>query len=239
VLFFVWWLGIDRITGKAALLASSLLVGTLLALIGQTYQTGADTFELFAAWAVAILPWVLVGRFAALWMVWLVLVHIAAGLCYQIFGGVFGMLFGPQKLLWVLLLLSTGALVVWEGCSISGVTWLRERWATRLLVTASGSFMTALALFSILDGPERGSLGFVVWLVWLGGVYAVYQHFMLDVYVLAGSVLSVIAVVTCFLGQHVLPIPEAWSLLFLGLVVIGLSAAGGWWLKQIVAQENV
>jgi hypothetical protein len=62
---------------------------------------------------------------------------------------------------------------------------------------------------------------------------------MLDVYVLAGSVLSVIAIVTCFLGQHVLPIPEAWSLLFLGLVVIGLSAAGGWWLKQIVAQENV
>ena len=47
--------------GKAALLAASLFVGALLALIGQIYQTGADTFEMFAAWAALILPWVLVG----------------------------------------------------------------------------------------------------------------------------------------------------------------------------------
>src|SRR5262245_26788015 len=56
---FVWRLGLDRSAGRAALLATSLLLGALFALIGQAYQTGADTFELFATWAVAILPWVL------------------------------------------------------------------------------------------------------------------------------------------------------------------------------------
>ena len=235
-LLFVWWIGLEHIVGKAALLASSLLVGTLLALIGQIYQTGADTFELFATWALAILPWVLVGRFAALWMVWLVVVHIATVLYYQTFVGI---LFIPQKMLWILLLLSTAALIVWEGCSASGVAWLRERWATRLLATASGSFMTALALLCVLDEPGSGILSLVVWIGWLGGVYGVYRHLILDVYVLAGSVLSVVTVVSCFLGQRVLPMSEAWSFLYLGLAVIGLSAVGGWWLKQIAAQENV
>ena len=39
--------------GKAVLTLLSLLVGALLALTGQIYQTGADTYELFAWWAVA------------------------------------------------------------------------------------------------------------------------------------------------------------------------------------------
>src|SRR5688572_21097573 len=53
-----WRLGIDRVAGKAALLVASLATGGLLALFGQTYQTGADTFELFASWAALILPWI-------------------------------------------------------------------------------------------------------------------------------------------------------------------------------------
>ena len=239
-LMCLWRLGLEGMTGKAALLAASLFVGTLLALIGQTYQTGADTFALFAVWAVAILPWVLIGRFAALWMLWLVLVHVATALYYQTFGGLFWLVFGPEELLWVVLLLSTGALVVWEMCSAYGVMWLRERWATRLLATASGSFMTTLAVFSILDSLERSRLGFLVWLVWLGIAYIVYRCLTLDVYVLAGGVLSFTIVMTCFLGRYMLPeYTDASSLLFLGLIVIGLSAAGGWWLKQVVAQEVV
>ncbi len=239
-LLCIWRLGLEGIAGKAALLAASLFVGTLLALIGQTYQTGADTFELFGVWAGAILPWVLVGRFAALWVLWLVVVHVALGLYYQTFGGLFGLVFGPEEMVWVVLLLSTGALVVWEAYRAYGVTWLHERWATRFLATASGSFMTTLAVFSILESLERDSLGFLVWLVWLGAAYVVYRHLMLDVYVLAGSVLSVTIVMTCFLGRYMLPeYTDASSFLFLGLIVIGLSAAGGWWLKQVVAQKAV
>ncbi|MET0346849.1 MAG: DUF2157 domain-containing protein [Casimicrobiaceae bacterium] len=56
------WRGLDTLPGKAALVVAALLVGALLALVGQVYQTGADRFELFAAWAVAIVAWVLVAR---------------------------------------------------------------------------------------------------------------------------------------------------------------------------------
>src|SRR5690349_22347881 len=84
-----WKLGIDRAAGKAALLVACILVGALLALFGQTYQTGADTWELFAAWAALIAPWVLIGRFAALWIVWLVIANIALSLNFIVFGSFF------------------------------------------------------------------------------------------------------------------------------------------------------
>ena len=76
--FLAWRLGLERAGGKAALLAAALLVGALLALVGQTYQTGADTYELFAVWALAILPWVAVSCFGALWLLWIGLINLAA-----------------------------------------------------------------------------------------------------------------------------------------------------------------
>src|SRR3954466_3346385 len=66
-----WRVPFDGGPGKAILLLLSLLTGALLALAGQVYQTGADTYELFAYWAVLILPWVLVSRFSPLWLLWL------------------------------------------------------------------------------------------------------------------------------------------------------------------------
>ena len=62
---------------------------------------------------------------------------------------------------------------------------------------------------------------------------------ILDVYVLALGVLSVIMVVAIFLGMQVKH-SEAGAewLLFTGLVVIALSAGGGWWLKQVAAKEG-
>lgn len=36
---------------------SGLMVGLSLAVIGQTYQTGADSYQLFLVWALLLLPW--------------------------------------------------------------------------------------------------------------------------------------------------------------------------------------
>lgn len=53
-----------RIIGKICLLMATLFLGALMALYGQTYQTGADPWQLFFNWALLILPWVLISRFA-------------------------------------------------------------------------------------------------------------------------------------------------------------------------------
>ncbi len=227
-LLCVWRLGLDRPAGQAALLAAALLTGGLLALIGQTYQTGADTFELFAAWAALILPWVLVGRSAVLWLFWLALVNLALTLYYQ------ARLFESEGLLWLLFALNTAALAAWEIAAAAGVPWLRERWSVRLLATASGTLVTVLALHSIFGGEDSSGWGVAGWLAWLAVLYQVYRRRLRDIYVAAGGVLSVIVVVTALLGEHVIEWAGGW--LLLALVVIGLSALGGMWLRNLAAE---
>jgi uncharacterized membrane protein len=84
-----WKLGLDRLSGKAALLAATILIGALLALVGQTYQTGADPWQLFAVWALMVLPWVVIGRFGALLLFWVSLVNVALFLYFQTFPPLF------------------------------------------------------------------------------------------------------------------------------------------------------
>jgi uncharacterized membrane protein len=55
------------------LLLATLLLGALLAFIGQTYQTGADPWQLFAIWAVLALAWLLAARSDGLWVLWVII----------------------------------------------------------------------------------------------------------------------------------------------------------------------
>jgi hypothetical protein len=118
-----------------------------------------------------------------------------------------------------------------------GVGWLRERWSARIVATASGALITALAVWDIMDRRSFSNWGGPVWLAWLAAAYAVYRHRVKDVYVLAGGVLSVIVVVTSLLGKN-LGRMDAGGFLFVGLVIIGMSAAGGWWLRNVIKEHD-
>lgn len=235
-LAIAWKLGLERAAGKAALFTAALVVGALLALVGQTYQTGADTWELFAAWAAAILPWVLLARFPALWIFWLLIANVALTLYFTTVG-FWGALFAPEKLLWLLFGLNTLALAIWEGLAATGIAWLRERWSLRILAFASGGMATALAVFQIVDGGRGITWGVPAWLVWLAVAYGAYRHWIRDLFVLAGGVLALTVVTATSLATQ-MHFGNAASLLFVGLVVIGISAAGGWWLRQVAHEEE-
>lgn len=232
-----WRQGLDSAAGKAALFGGALLMGALFALIGQTYQTGADPWELFAVWAAAILPWALVARMAVLWLLCIALANLALSLYFQTFGWLFGLLFGPEKLMWLLFALNTTALVAWEVRARAGLDWLRRRWAVRVLAVASGALISALAVLALLDWKASSPWALPLWLAWLGVAYAFYRHATKDVFVLAGGVLSAIVVITVLLARQ-MKFAHAGGFLFLGLVVIGMSAAGGWWLKEVANETS-
>lgn len=217
------WLDLDSAAGKAVLLLLSLLVGALLALAGQTYQTGADTYELFAWWALLILPWVLVGRLSPLWLVWLVLLNAALFLYFSRSSA-------GEGLLWALFALNLAALVAWEAAHAYGLAWLRDGWPPRLVAVAAGTAATALMMMAIFD--DGHVLGALAWLAWLAAAYAWYRHARPDLFMLAGGLLSLIVVVAAFLTRHVFA-SGAGGALLIGLVVIGLSAGGAIWLKSI------
>ncbi|MBU2887822.1 DUF2157 domain-containing protein [Gilvimarinus agarilyticus] len=111
---YVWR---PRLTWLAplALLAASILLGVLLGFYGQTYQTGADPWQLFFNWALLMTPWVVLARLPALWLLWLGLWNLSAFL-YQSTDG-FDWLplpSGSSRWLAVCTALNITALAVWE-----------------------------------------------------------------------------------------------------------------------------
>lgn len=226
-----WRIGPERAAGKASLLAASILLGALLALFGQTYQTGADTWELFATWAALMLPWAIVGCFAGLWMLWIAILNTAIVFYFLVFPGLLGVLFSTEHQLWTLFAFNTAALLAWE-LAARRLAWLAERWAPRLLATASGAVITVLMLFAIFEWREASKLAPIAYLAWLGCAYAAYRMFSRDLMVLAGGCLSVIVVVAALLAKS-LDRAEAGAFLFIALAVIAMGATAGWWLKRL------
>ena len=57
------------------LMGAAILVGTLFAVYGQVYQTGANAYDFFLGWTLFISLWVFVSNFPALWLLLLVLIN--------------------------------------------------------------------------------------------------------------------------------------------------------------------
>jgi uncharacterized membrane protein len=66
--------------GQGALLLATLFAGALLALFGQSYQTGADAYELFFAWALLTVPFAVAASSGAVWAAWWVVLDVGLGL---------------------------------------------------------------------------------------------------------------------------------------------------------------
>jgi uncharacterized membrane protein len=64
-------------------LVALLCIGALFAYFGQTYQTGADPWQLFALWAVLALPLCLALRSDVLWAPWSLVAITGIGLWLQ------------------------------------------------------------------------------------------------------------------------------------------------------------
>ena len=60
-------LGPDTRLGRVLLLVCGLGIGPMLAVFGQTYQTGAELWELFRVWTILLVLLALAGRQTGLW----------------------------------------------------------------------------------------------------------------------------------------------------------------------------
>lgn len=122
-------------------------IGGLLAYFGQTYQTGADPWQLFALWAALSLPLGLAARSDALWTPWAVVVstavslwlHAQAGHRWQVDAGDVPV----HALAWA----AMGAVVLGLGPALARLTGAGP-WARRTALT--------LALFMVSFGAVAG-----------------------------------------------------------------------------------
>lgn len=143
-------IGLDRAFGQILLIAASVLTGALLAVIGQVYQTGADVFELFVAWAALILPWTLISRSAVQWLLWLVVAEVALGLYGEQVLMVVGETTSEQ--LWVLIGATVAvALAAREVAVGRGLAWLSAHWTRLILLFAAVAIFFGPAAGYVLD----------------------------------------------------------------------------------------
>jgi uncharacterized membrane protein len=233
-LLVAWVKGLDRLSGKLALTLAVFLTGALLALFGQTYQTGADVYELFLGWAVLALPWVIACRYAPCWALWLLLANAAMSLYVGTSGR--GWLFemfhrwqwSPWALPFLLNLLLYGTIASLSRWPGSGLT---EAWLRRGVMALAMAFGTFAMVYRISDGPSRGAEGAAVLEVFLylvaSGAFAAHAYSQReDLFNFAVLALSAIVVTTTLIGRAMLEDRAGIGALFvIALYVIGASTA--------------
>jgi hypothetical protein len=226
--------------GQAALILATLLTGGLLALFGQSYQTGADVHELFFTWALLALPFALAGLSGVLWGVWWTVLNLAlALLCGWL---------GPDHFAWRFIagwgvdrsallmlpcavnLLGAGAVVALRGTRLVQIA---PPWLARYLASLGFLYGTAAVLMAITGGfRQRGfgegtgaAIGWLFAAVSAGIAIAAWRA-KRDVFPMALIAASWIAISTTWLA-HTMRFDDVGSFFVIALWLITASTATG------------
>ena len=207
-------------------LLALVAVGGLFACFGQTYQTGADPWQLFALWAGLTLPLAAGVRSDAVWTAWSVVALIAVTLWDR----------SHLRSLWdsgrgaegvhALAMLMAGLLTAamsarWRRLSGAG------RWAFGTALVLSMAFVTGMALLD-LDGASHPV--YFLGLLAAGGaaiafaVQAPFDVFAASVAALALNILLVAGLAVLLLSGSMTTSATILMLLVIGLVAAGLLA---------------
>lgn len=204
-------------------LLALLGIGALFAYFGQTYQTGADAWQLFALWAALALPLCLGARSDVLWAPWALVAMTAIALWTHTHSG-HRWSMEPQQLsvhlmAWAAALTLVGALSpALQRFSGAGV------WAFRTAVVLAVVAFTGSALGALFHKPVAPHYALGVLL--LGASAAVLgQRRTFDVMALSAVALGLNALLVCGLVRWLMDLGPGGD--WIGrLFVVGLFAAG-------------
>lgn len=218
---------------KASITVAAILVGVLLALFGQTYQTGADPWQLFIIWACLILPWALTARFSILWLICLVLCNTSFVLYIGVHTWHLTAFFWRDVALWGLFAINFVSLIVWQLASIK-CKWLQDGFSMRLIAVTVAVLITTLAIISIGTSNILSNLAVPIWVFCMGLGYWVYRVKSVELFMLAIGCLSAIMLIATLFINLLFNGSEIISAFFvLALVIVGLGACSAWWLNCV------
>lgn len=228
--------GVRRSIPGALLALAGILLGALLALLGQTYQTGADTWELFAWWAVLLLPWALASASQAVWLLWVLVLNVAAALWlgervftwYALYDGS-----GLPNL--IMAALNLTLLLGWELAA--------RRWRAstligpRVLAAIVISTLVMSLMFGDFIGRNVGSLNGIAWVAATLGLGFFYQRGRRDLIILAMLAAGVICVSLRVVGEWLLRLePGVWAALPLAALLMAEAVLAARWLRKLAAE---
>lgn len=230
--------GVRRSIPGALLALAGLLLGALLALLGQTYQTGADTWELFAWWAVLLLPWALASASQAVWLLWALVLNVAAALWL-----------GERMFTWLAIMGGAGVpsliiaalnLTLLLGWELAARRWRASTLIGPRVLAAIAITVLVLALMfgDIIMSSMNASSG-VAWAAMTVGLGLYYQRGRRDLVILAMLAAGVICVSLRVVGEWLLRLePGVWAALPLAALLMAEAVLAARWLRRLAAEPQ-
>jgi uncharacterized membrane protein len=230
----------NTLLSRVLLSAASVLLGALLAVFGQTYQTGADPWGLFATWAVLILPWAVAACFTPLWLLFVALVDTAHVLYLaQVRQG------DHSELTLVLGLVAVHVLGVmaWEAQSLRREPWLRDQWGPRALLSTALALLLVPSLAIVISPDWNSPLGPVsvvslTFLVVTTGLF--YRLVRPDTFMLTAAAGTVMTLLTTAMGRLLivrLNLGILGMFMMAGVVLLEVTLVVSW-LRQRAREET-
>lgn len=215
-----WFKGFAKTTGKVLLLAAAVLLGVLLAVFGQIYQTGADSYTLFLTWAILILPWTVMARFTPFWLLQLVVANFALGLyLLQVEWRLFESDFTP----FFMIMAGFNGLILVVGESLPKLCLPRIAvWALLLSFAAVPPYVWAMALE---DPSNQQGIALLTWIAILGSALYFFYYVRPDFHVIALAYISIAGLLVIITTFQVFSVEEGLGLLAIGLVVMAIGSA--------------
>jgi uncharacterized membrane protein len=210
----IYFFSNNRTISKISIISASFVVGVLLALIGQVYNSNVDSWELFFYWSILIFPWVVLQKDATLWLFEIILVNIALFLYNDI--NKFFIFYGDSASFMLQFLLNTIAFLVWEIFN-KKLNWEANGWERKILALFSAISFVLLSITSSVYIYPVALIYFVV-------IYLYYYPKKdMDILTIAATTFWFFVIITIF---HIVPWRRDWliGILTLSLVSSSLGA---------------
>jgi uncharacterized membrane protein len=188
------WSGLSRSIGKALLVMAMGCLGPLLAVFGQTYQTGADVWQLFLAWAVLGFIWAVAARSPHGWLLWVVLAQAALWLFLNTYFDLSRFFVGVFPLWAAVGVVNGFLLAAWELAATKFV-WLSGRLAPRLIAGVLSLVLTGGTVYALLSGAQLGIQNPLIgWLLLILACYVFYVRVRRDIVITTFGWVSIASV---------------------------------------------
>lgn len=238
------YLGMQRLGGQLLITAASVLVGILLAVFGQVYQTGADAYSLFISWAALISVWVVVARFAALWLIWLLIIQLAWGLYWQQLGQYLWSWQSESTALLGHLLIGSLYWSIYEfgqhrnrGQTDHWLGWTQRQWLRPVLLLGLLIPINLATSLSVLEADRNLLIWLPLWVLSSLGLHYYYQYRQPNLaelgLVVSGICLTSLVAIGKFLAVW---LDDISMVLLFALVILAIATVAARWLQYLSRQ---
>lgn len=188
----------QHLISKLFLMSLSVLVGVFLAVFGQIYQTGADTYELFFMWSLLITGFVWLSCYQGLWFLWSLLIHVGLFLWLKTHESFF---LREEFFCWLsyLSVLTIAFLLSREFARSKKIEWLQGNWPRYAFLVMLLCLQIPGAIVFFYENDNVLWVSFFIYVFSSGGLGFVYQKIIKDIQAISLILFAAFIVAEAFL----------------------------------------